>query len=70
MGSSRFGDVDMVVVVVDPVIGLSPTPDEVDNLPRFRIRCFRSSRESHIVDGAVVETVDAEPSAWYGRSIF
>lgn len=54
-----LGDVEIVVVVVDAVLGRSNTSAEVPILPRFRIRCRISSKVSQTVDGAVVETVDS-----------
>ena len=61
-----LGDVEMVVVVVEAVLGRSPTPDEAPILLRFRIRCLISSKVSQTVDGAVVETEDSASPAGYG----
>lgn len=67
----RFGDDDMVVMVVVAVGGRSPNAvdiaalDEDGSLPVssiFRILDFRSSSSSHTVEGAVVDTVDSVPS--------
>lgn len=69
----NFGDEDIVVIVVVAVGGRSLNTFEIaasevrGSFPvssSFRILCLRSSTSSHIVDGAVVETVDAVPSAW------
>jgi hypothetical protein len=72
-----FGDVDIVVIVVVAVGGLSPdacetaAPEVAGSFPvssSFRIRDFKSSSSSQTVDGAVVEAVDSVPSASRGLS--
>lgn len=69
----NFGEEEMVVIVVVAVGGRSLKTFEMaasevgGSFPvssSFRILCLRSSTSSHIVEGAVVETVDAVPSAW------
>lgn len=66
-----FGDEDTVVTVVVAVRGRSPAiedmaaADEEGSFPvnsSFRIRDFRSSSSSQMVDGAVVDMVDSVPS--------
>lgn len=73
----RLGDVDMVVIVVVAVGGLSPVawetaaPDVAGSFPvssSFRILDFKSSNSSHTVEGAVVDVVDSVPSAIRGVS--
>ena len=66
-----FGDDEMVVTVVAVrgrswIAPATAAPDESGSFPvssNFRIRCLRSSTSSQIVEGAVVDTVDAVSSA-------
>ena len=69
----RFGDRELVVIVVVAVGGRSRTVldiaafDEAGNIPvisSLRILDFMSSSSSQTVEGAVVDTVDSVPSAW------
>src|ERR1700722_10545902 len=74
-----FGDVDIVVIVVVAVGGLSPdacetaAPEVAGSFPvssSFLIRDFRSSSSSQTVDGAVVDIVEsvASRARYFGRS--
>ena len=68
----RFGEGDIVVMVVVAVSGRSPVAVEIaapDEAGSFAVSSsflnldLRSSSSSNMVDGAVVETVDSVPSA-------
>lgn len=73
----RLGEPDIVVTVVVAVGGLSvdardiAAPDVAGNFPVNSSLCildFNSSNSSHMVDGAVVETVEFVPSFARGVS--